>query len=41
VLVTLGGGLLLGEAIGMTEISAAVITGIGVALSTGIATPRR
>ncbi|MBA1343984.1 MULTISPECIES: DMT family transporter [Rhizobium] len=41
VLATLGGGLLLGEAIGMTEISAAVITGIGVALSTGIATPRR
>ncbi|NKK28956.1 DMT family transporter [Rhizobium leguminosarum] len=41
VLATLGGGLLLGEAIGMTEISAAVITGIGVALSTGIAAPRR
>ncbi|MBB4237425.1 DMT family transporter [Rhizobium esperanzae] len=41
VLATLGGGFLLGEAIGMTEISAAVITGIGVALSTGIAAQRR
>ncbi|ARM87638.1 DMT superfamily inner membrane transporter protein [Rhizobium sp. CIAT894] len=41
VLATLGGGFLLGEPIGMTEISAAVITGIGVALSTGIAAQRR
>ncbi|MBB3135623.1 drug/metabolite transporter (DMT)-like permease [Rhizobium pisi] len=41
VLATLGGGLLLGEQIGVTEISAAVITGIGVALSTGIAAKRR
>lgn len=41
VLATLGGGFLLGEPIGITEISAAVITGIGVALSTGIAAPRR
>ena len=41
VLATLGSGFLLGEPIGITEITAAVITGIGVALSTGIATPRR
>jgi drug/metabolite transporter (DMT)-like permease len=41
VLATLGGGLLLGEEIGLAEISAAVITGIGVALSTGIAARRR
>ena len=41
VLATLGGGLLLGEQIGVTEVSAAVITGIGVALSTGIAAKRR
>jgi drug/metabolite transporter (DMT)-like permease len=37
VLATLGGGLLLGEDIGLAEIGAAAVTGIGVALSTGIA----
>lgn len=41
VLTTLGAGFLLGEPIGLTEISAAAITGIGVALSTGIAARRR
>lgn len=41
VLATIGGGVLLGEEIGVAEISAAVITGIGVALSTGIAARRR
>ncbi|MBB3657303.1 drug/metabolite transporter (DMT)-like permease [Rhizobium sp. BK650] len=41
VLATLGGGLLLGEPTGLAEISAAMITGIGVALSTGIAAKRR
>ncbi|MBB3311038.1 drug/metabolite transporter (DMT)-like permease [Rhizobium sp. BK196] len=41
VLATLGGGFLLGEQMGLAEISAAVITGIGVALSTGIAAKRR
>ncbi|MBX4891829.1 DMT family transporter [Rhizobium bangladeshense] len=40
VLATFGGGLLLGETIGIAEISAAVTTGIGVALSTGIAARR-
>lgn len=41
VLATLGGGLLLHEQIGPAEIAAAVITGVGVALSTGIAVRRR
>jgi drug/metabolite transporter (DMT)-like permease len=41
VLATLGGALLLGEEIGMAEISAAAITGIGVALTTGIVSPRQ
>ncbi|MGV2098448.1 DMT family transporter [Rhizobium sp. 21-4511-3d] len=41
VLATIGGGMLLGEPVGMAEIAAAVITGIGVALSTGIAARRR
>lgn len=41
VLATLGGALLLGEEIGVAEISAAAITGIGVALSTGIVSRRR
>ncbi|MBB3460051.1 DMT family transporter [Rhizobium sp. BK377] len=41
VLATLGGGFLLSEQMGPAEISAAVITGIGVALSTGIAAKRR
>ncbi|SCW29691.1 EamA-like transporter family protein [Rhizobium mongolense subsp. loessense] len=41
VLATLGGGVLLGEEIGLAEIAAAVITGIGVALSTGIAARQR
>ncbi|NLS02900.1 DMT family transporter [Rhizobium sp. P32RR-XVIII] len=41
VLATIGGGVLLGEEIGVAEIAAAVITGIGVALSTGIAARRR
>lgn len=41
VLVTLGGGLLLGETVGMVEISAAALTGIGVALSTGLFSKRR
>ncbi len=40
VLATIGGGLLLGEEIGIAEIAAAVITGLGVALSTGIASRR-
>ncbi|MBD9371582.1 DMT family transporter [Rhizobium sp. ARZ01] len=40
VLVTLGGGLLLGEPLGMTEMAAAVVTGAGVALSTGILSKR-
>ncbi|MFD1327650.1 DMT family transporter [Mycoplana ramosa] len=40
VLVTLGGGLLLGEPLGMTEMVAAVVTGAGVALSTGILSKR-
>jgi drug/metabolite transporter (DMT)-like permease len=41
VLATLGGAFLLGEDIGVAEISAAAITGIGVALSTGIASKRQ
>ncbi|RWX06836.1 DMT family transporter [Rhizobium hidalgonense] len=41
VLATVGGGFLLCEPVGIAEISAAVITGIGVALSTGIAARRR
>jgi len=41
VLATIGGGVLLGEPVGMAEIAAAVITGIGVALSTGIAARKR
>lgn len=40
VLVTLGGGLLLGEPLGIVEIIAAVVTGLGVALSTGILSRR-
>ncbi|MDP9808758.1 drug/metabolite transporter (DMT)-like permease [Rhizobium tibeticum] len=40
VLATIGGGVLLGEEIGIAEIAAAVVTGIGVALSTGIASRR-
>jgi len=40
VLATIGGGMLLGEKIGIAEIAAAVITGLGVALSTGIASRR-
>ncbi|MDL2404414.1 DMT family transporter [Rhizobium calliandrae] len=36
VLATFGGGLLLGETIGAAEIAAAIVTGMGVALSTGI-----
>ncbi|PZM17056.1 DMT family transporter [Rhizobium tubonense] len=36
VLATLGGGLLLGETIGAAEIVAAIVTGMGVALSTGV-----
>ncbi|MBZ9792792.1 DMT family transporter [Rhizobium sp. 3T7] len=40
VLATIGGGMLLGEEIGIAEIAAAVITGLGVALSTGIASRR-
>lgn len=36
VLATFGGGLFLGEEIGMAEIAAALLTGAGVALSTGI-----
>ncbi|MDE1993964.1 MAG: DMT family transporter [Rhizobiaceae bacterium] len=36
VLATFGGGLLLGEPIGGAEIAAAVVTGMGVALSTGL-----
>lgn len=41
VLATLGGAMLLGEEIGMFEISAAVITGLGVGLSTGIFSAKR
>ncbi|TCR93132.1 DMT family transporter [Rhizobium sp. BK376] len=40
VLATIGGGVLLGEEIGFAEIAAAVITGAGVALSTGILSKR-
>ncbi|KAA0698133.1 DMT family transporter [Neorhizobium sp. P12A] len=40
VLTTIGGGVLLGEEIGFAEIAAAVITGAGVALSTGILSKR-
>ncbi|MBB5537427.1 DMT family transporter [Rhizobium giardinii] len=40
VLATLGGGVLLGEEIGLFEISAAVITGLGVAMSTGLFSPK-
>lgn len=36
VLATIGGGFLLGEEIGMAGIAAAIVTGIGVALSTGL-----
>jgi drug/metabolite transporter (DMT)-like permease len=36
VLATFGGGLLLGEPIGGAEVAAAVVTGMGVALSTGV-----
>lgn len=36
VLATFGGGLLLGEPIGAAELTAAVVTGAGVALSTGV-----
>ena len=41
VLAMIGGGLLLGEAIGPFEIAAAVVTAAGVALSTGILSARR
>ncbi|YCI06076.1 DMT family transporter (plasmid) [Ensifer sp. D2-11] len=41
VLATLGSGLLLGEAVGKLEISAAFITATGVVLSTGILSKRR
>jgi drug/metabolite transporter (DMT)-like permease len=41
VLATLGGGALLGETIGIAEIAAAVITGMGVALSTGVMSRKR
>lgn len=41
VLATLGGGILLGEQIGPFEIGAAVITGLGVALSTGLFSAKR
>ncbi|MEK1927556.1 MAG: EamA/RhaT family transporter, partial [Rhizobium giardinii] len=40
VLATLGGGVLLGEETGLFEISAAVITGLGVAMSTGLFSPK-
>ncbi|MBB3397236.1 MULTISPECIES: DMT family transporter [unclassified Rhizobium] len=40
VLATIGGAMLLGEEIGIAEIAAAVITGLGVAFSTGIASRR-
>jgi drug/metabolite transporter (DMT)-like permease len=40
VLATIGGGVLLGEQIGVAEIAAAIVTGIGVALSTGILSRR-
>lgn len=36
VLATFGGGLLLGEPLGPAEIAAAIVTGMGVALSTGL-----
>jgi drug/metabolite transporter (DMT)-like permease len=41
VLATLGGCALLGETIGIAEIAAAVITGMGVALSTGVMSRKR
>jgi drug/metabolite transporter (DMT)-like permease len=40
VLATLGGGLLLGEQIGVAEIAAALATSLGVALSTGVLAKR-
>ncbi|MDM9620017.1 DMT family transporter [Rhizobium sp. S96] len=41
VLATLGGAVLLGEDVGIAELTAAAITGIGVALSTGIMARRQ
>lgn len=41
VLATLGGALFLGEPFGMAELTAALVVGAGVALSTGILSPRR
>lgn len=41
VLAMIGGGVLLGEAIGPFEIAAAIVTATGVALSTGILSPRQ
>jgi drug/metabolite transporter (DMT)-like permease len=40
VLATIGGSVFLGEPVGVAEVTAAVMTGIGVALSTGIAARR-
>ncbi|TCL76213.1 DMT family transporter [Rhizobium sp. BK251] len=40
-LATLGGGLLLGETVGVAEFAAAAITGLGVALSTGLLARKR
>lgn len=36
ILATIGGGVFLGEALGLAEMAAAIVTGAGVALSTGI-----
>ncbi|HCL66151.1 MAG TPA: EamA/RhaT family transporter [Rhizobium sp.] len=41
VMAALGGGLLLGEQIGPMDFLAAIVTGAGVALSTGILSPRK
>lgn len=41
VLATLGGAIFLGESFGMAEITAALVVGAGVALSTGILSPKK
>ncbi|MGQ3211664.1 MAG: DMT family transporter [Shinella sp.] len=41
VLVTLGGAIFLGERFGAAEITAAIVVGAGVALSTGVLSPKR
>ncbi|MCW5710356.1 DMT family transporter [Shinella sp.] len=41
VLATLGGAVFLGESFGAAEITAALVVGVGVALSTGVLSPKR